>query len=88
MQILGDINPKRSFFLIFICLTVVEVSFCGLTKGISPNICILCVCVIINMRSFEPFCVWILTKDEFVCAGTYKKFLDISICLCPVEFLF
>ena len=35
-------------------------SFCGLTKGISPKICILCVRVIINERSFEPFCVWIL----------------------------
>ena len=34
-------------------------SFCGLTKGISQRICILCVRVIINKRSFEPFCVWI-----------------------------
>ena len=33
--------------------------FCGLTKGISLKICILCVCVIINKHSFEPFCVWI-----------------------------
>ena len=30
-------------------------SFCGLTKGISPNICRLCVRDIINMRYFEPF---------------------------------
>ena len=29
--------------------------FCGLTKGISPKMCILCVCVITNNRSFEPF---------------------------------
>ena len=29
-------------------------------KGISPKICILCVRVKINQRSFEPFCVWIL----------------------------
>ena len=57
-------------------------SFCGLTNGISPKICILCVRVIINKCSFEPFCVWILTKDEFVCVGMYKKkFLDISICV-------
>ena len=35
-------------------------SFCGLTKGISPNICNLCVRVMINNRSFEPFCVWSL----------------------------
>ena len=37
-------------------------SFCGLTKGISPKICILCVRVIISKRSFEPFCVWILFR--------------------------
>ena len=28
-------------------------------KGISPKICVLCVHVKINKRSFEPFCVWI-----------------------------
>ena len=39
-------------------------SFCGLTKGISPKMCILCVCVQINKRSFEPFCVWILSIGE------------------------
>ena len=38
-------------------LCVVHVSFCGLTKGLSPKICLLGVCVIINKRSFEPFCV-------------------------------
>ena len=31
---------------------------CGLIKGISPKVCILCVRVKINKRSFEPFCVW------------------------------
>ena len=35
-------------------------SFCGLIKGISPKVCILCVRVKINKRSLEPFCVWIL----------------------------
>ena len=30
-------------------------SFCGLTKGISPKICILCDRVIMNKRSFELF---------------------------------
>ena len=30
-------------------------SFCSLTKGITPNICRQCVCVLINKRSFEPF---------------------------------
>ena len=29
-------------------------SFCSLTKGITPTICRLCVCVVINKRSFEP----------------------------------
>ena len=38
-------------------LSVVQVSFCGLTKGMSPEICILGVRVIIDKRSFEPFCV-------------------------------
>ena len=30
-------------------------SFCSLTKGITPTICRVCVCVLINKRSFEPF---------------------------------
>ena len=30
-------------------------SFCSLTKGITPKICRLCVCVLINKRAFEPF---------------------------------
>ena len=37
-------------------------SFCGFIKEISPKICILCVRVKINKRSFEPFCVWILCQ--------------------------
>ena len=37
-----------------------------LTKGISPNICILCVRVKINKRSFEPFCVWIFNFHVFI----------------------
>ena len=41
-------------------------SFCGLIKGISPKMCIQCVRVKINKRSFEPFCVWILTTNEFL----------------------
>ena len=36
-------------------------SFCSLIKGISRKICILCVRVKINKRSFEPFRVWILS---------------------------
>ena len=35
----------------------VTVLFCGLIKGIPPKMCILCVPVKINKRSFEPFCV-------------------------------
>ena len=46
-----------SFFIVFNHVSVAEVSFCGLTKGISPKICIR---VKINKHSFEPFCVWIL----------------------------
>ena len=37
-------------------------SFCGFIKGISPKMCILCVRVKINKRSFEPFCVLIVMK--------------------------
>ena len=44
-----------SFFVVFDRLSVVYVSFCGLTKEISPKMCILCVRVKINKRSFEPF---------------------------------
>ena len=40
----------------FICC----LSLSGLIKGISPKMCILCVCVKINKRSFEPFCVLML----------------------------
>ena len=32
-----------------------ELSFCLLMKGITPNICRLCVCDIIDKRSFESF---------------------------------
>ena len=32
-----------------------------LHKGISPKICILCVRVKINKRSFEPFCVRVVS---------------------------
>ena len=38
-------------FLPFNC----SLSFCSLTKGITPKICRLCVCILINKRSFEPF---------------------------------
>ena len=44
-------------------------SFCGLIKGTSPKICILCVRVQINKRSFEPFCLWILS-------GFFRFFLS------------
>ena len=44
-----------SFFIVFSRFTVVSVSFCSLTKGITRKICRLWVCVIINKRSFEPF---------------------------------
>ena len=46
-------------FFHFSSFLTVQVSFCSLIKGISMKICILCVRVKINKRSFEPFCVWI-----------------------------
>ena len=49
-----------SFFIVLDRLSVVEVSFCGLMKGISPNICMLYVRAKINKCSFEPFSVWFL----------------------------
>ena len=49
--------------------------FCGLTKGISPKSFILCVCVKINKRSFEPICVWTFENMSDVCAC-------ISFCIC------
>ena len=33
------------------------VLFCGLIKVIPPKMCIMCIHVKINKRSFEPFCV-------------------------------
>ena len=39
-----------------------ETQFCGLIKGISPKICILCVRAKINKCLLEPFCVWILSS--------------------------
>ena len=53
---------KQDFFLsrFSLFLTIYLLSFCGLTKGISPKICILYVRVKINKSSFEPFCDRIL----------------------------
>ena len=53
-------NLFLSFFITFKHLSVVEVSFYGLIKGISPKMYTPCVRVKINKCSFEPFCVWIL----------------------------
>ena len=47
-------------------------------KGISPKIYILWVCVIINKRYFEPFCVWILYYsglEKRVTHSTHWRFL-------------
>ena len=42
-------------------------SFCRLTKGITPKICRLCVCVITNKRSFESFtCLDLAPTDLLV----------------------
>ena len=40
--------------------------FVAWRKGISPKICLLCVRVMIDKRSFAPFCVWIQFKINFV----------------------
>ena len=64
-------------------------SFCSLTKGISPKSCKLCVCVIINKRSFEPFMcldfVVVLVVVVVFCFGGFYYFgLDfvlIFVCL-------
>ena len=41
-----------------------KVSFCRLTKGITPEICGLCVYVIINKRSLESFIFWDLVLER------------------------
>ena len=48
-----------------------------LTKGITPKICGLCVCVLINERSFEPFiCL------DLVLFFIFYLFLTIHFCWC------
>ena len=66
----NKISFSLSFFIVINRLYVVQVSFCGLTKGISPKICVLCARVKTSKRSFEPFCVWIL---KFHNANNNKK---------------
>ena len=66
--------PSHLIFHRFNRLTLVLESFCSFnrrfnTKGITPKICRLCVCVtdVLNKRSFEPFmCCWILYKYSYV----------------------
>ena len=53
-------------------------SFCGFIKGISTKICILCVPVKINKRSFEPFSVYIKRM---------KKNTDLVPCIVSVGLL-
>ena len=52
-------------------------SFCSLTKGITWKICRLCVCVLINKHSFEPFnftCLDIIEMpSNFFSDGTSRK---------------
>ena len=55
-----------------------QVSFCGLIKGISPNICILCVRVKINKRSFKPFCVWITSGSFSVSVFVFLNDVSVS----------
>ena len=41
------------------------------------EICILCVCVVINKRSFEPFCVWIKVFTTKVCTTYPQPFITL-----------
>ena len=58
--------------------------FCGLTKEISPKICILYDRVNINKRSFEPFCVWIVIERSRVRvpAGAARVFSSPGSTIC------
>ena len=50
-----------SFFFELFCFVLFFCSFpffCSLTKGITPKICRVCVCVQINKRSLNLLCVW------------------------------
>jgi len=51
------------------------VSFCGLIKAISTKLCVLCVRIKINNRSFEPFCVRIVMTSL---APSFKPEIDQS----------
>ena len=63
---LQKLNQNRSvFFFQFSSFLTVYLSFCGLIKGISPKMCILCVRVKINKRSFEPFLGLVLLLSRF-----------------------
>ena len=55
-----------------------QVLFCGLIKGISPNICILCVRVKINKRSFKPFCAWITSGGFSVSVFVFLNDVSVS----------
>ena len=63
-----EVISHLSFFIVFNRgLTVVKVSFCSLTKGITPKMCRLCIYVIINKRSFEPFmCLDLPFQDRLI----------------------
>ena len=71
-------------------------SFCGLIKRISPKICILCVRVKMNKRSFKPFFVFgscfrmltvfffFLNRIESTIINAYVciHFLCVCVCVC------
>ena len=48
-------------------------SFCNLTKGITPTICRLCICVTNNKRSLEPF--MFSMQNETLNASRSKRLL-------------
>ena len=57
-------KPKQVFFCLFSSFLTVYLlfksRFVAWQRGFPRNVCILCVRVKINKRSFELFCVWIL----------------------------
>ena len=65
-------------FTHFSSLLTVYLLFLWLDNGDFPKICILCVRVIINKHSLEPFCVWItaaisINLTKAVSLGTFNN---------------
>ena len=65
------------FSLINCCL-----SFCSMKMGLLPKICRLCVCVLINKRSFEPFmCLDLLFCGRQFVFWSFHSVFDLQLSL-------